>query len=103
MIFEQTIKRQQAIVIQIAKIQKRRIMTFRNSTKLIEDYFRDKPVGSATRNSAGMAFFWMSRLYKVAGDYEAALATIRRGRHSGRRPAAIRPWGEQRGQSPPAG
>jgi hypothetical protein len=56
------------------------IMNFRNSIKLIEDYFNDKPAGSARRNSAGQAFFWMSRLYKIAGDYEAALAVMWRGR-----------------------
>ena len=56
------------------------IMNFKNSFKLIEDYFKDKPAGSATRNSAGQTFFWMSRLYKIAGDYEGALAVIRRGR-----------------------
>jgi len=55
------------------------IMNFKNSVRLIEDYFKDKPAGSAKRNSAGQTFFWMSRLYKVAGDYEGALAVIRRG------------------------
>ena len=56
------------------------IMNFKNSIKLIEGYFKDKPEGSARRNSAGQAFFWMSRLYKIAGDYEGALAVIWRGR-----------------------
>ena len=56
------------------------IMNFKNSIKLIEDYFNDKPVGSARRNSAGQTFFWMSRLYKIAGDYEGALAVMHRGR-----------------------
>jgi tetratricopeptide (TPR) repeat protein len=56
------------------------ISTFKNSIKLIEEYFKDRPAGSAKRASAGQAFFWMSRLYKIAGDYEAALAIMRRGR-----------------------
>ena len=55
------------------------IITFKNGIQLIEDYFKDKPAGSATRNSAGQTFFWMSRLYKIAGDYEGALAVLRRG------------------------
>lgn len=54
------------------------IMNFKNSLKLIEDYFKDKPAGSAKSNSAGQSFFWMSRLYKTAGDYEAALTVMRR-------------------------
>jgi tetratricopeptide (TPR) repeat protein len=53
------------------------ITTFKNSLKLIEDYFKNKPAGSAKQNSAGQAFFWMSRIYKIAGDYEAALAINR--------------------------
>src|SRR4030095_13445131 len=28
---------------------------------------------------AGQTFFWMSRLYKIAGDYEGSLAVMRRG------------------------
>ena len=71
------------------------IINFKNSIKLIEDYFKDKPAGSATRNSAGQAFFWMSRLYKIAGDYEGALAVIRRGRQyypGGNDSAARAPW-----------
>jgi tetratricopeptide (TPR) repeat protein len=71
------------------------IMNFKNSSKLIEDYFKDKPAGSATRNSAGQTFFWMSRLYKIAGDYEGALAVIRRGHQyypGGNNSGAIAPW-----------
>ncbi len=71
------------------------IATFKNSIKLIEEYFKDKPAGSAKRMSAGQAFFWMSRLYKVAGDYEEALAVIRRGHQyypGGSDSAARAPW-----------
>ena len=55
-------------------------MNFKNRLKLIKNYFKDKPAGSAKRNSARQTFFWMAGVYKIAGDYEGALAVIRRGR-----------------------
>ncbi|TMI61287.1 MAG: hypothetical protein E6H07_19845 [Bacteroidetes bacterium] len=56
------------------------IATLKKSVSLIEKYFKNKPAGSAKTRSAGQAYFWMSRLYKTAGDYEGALAAIRYGR-----------------------
>ena len=78
------------------------IMNFKYSFKLIEEYFKDKPAGSAKRNSAGQAFFWMSRLYKVAGDYEGALAVMRRGRQyypAGADSEARAPWLSEMGDA----
>ncbi len=56
------------------------ISTLKTSISMIEEYFKNKPAGSATRRSAGQAYFWMSRLYKIAGDYEGALQVTRHGR-----------------------
>ena len=55
-------------------------MNFKNSLKLIKNYYKDKPARSAKRNSARQTFFWMAGLHKITGDYEGALAVIRRGR-----------------------
>lgn len=70
------------------------ILNFKNSIKLIEDYFKYKPEARATRNSAGQAYFWMSRIYKIAGDYEGALAVMQRGRqyYPGNDTATTAPW-----------
>lgn len=52
----------------------------KKSISMAEDFFKNKPAGSAKTRSAGQAFFWMSRIYKIAGDYEAALVVNYRSR-----------------------
>jgi tetratricopeptide (TPR) repeat protein len=52
------------------------IESSKKSISLAETFSHDK----LTRWS-GMAFFWMSRLYQISGDYETALGIIRRGRN----------------------
>jgi len=52
----------------------------KKSIAMAEDFFKNKPAGIAKTRSAGQAFFWMSRIYKIAGDYEAALAVNYRSR-----------------------
>jgi hypothetical protein len=77
------------------------IQNFKNSIKLIEDYFKNKPAGSAKRNSAGQAYFWMSRIYKIAGDYEGALDVMHRGRqyYPSNDTATKAPWMSEIGDS----
>jgi len=36
---------------------------------------------SINKRSSGQGFFWLSRLYKIAGDYETALELIKRGKN----------------------
>jgi tetratricopeptide (TPR) repeat protein len=71
------------------------ITAFKNSIKLIEDYFKDKASGSAKKRSAVLAFSKMARLYMIAGDYEEALDIIRQGRQyypANRDSVFIEPW-----------
>jgi tetratricopeptide (TPR) repeat protein len=56
------------------------ITTIRKSINLIDAFFKNKPSSAAKRNSSGMTFFWLSRLYIIAGDYEGALSVIRKAR-----------------------
>jgi len=71
------------------------ITAFKNSIKLFEEYFKNNPSVSLKQRSVGQAFFWMSRLYMIAGDYEEALDVIRQGRqyYSARQDTFfIAPW-----------
>jgi hypothetical protein len=76
------------------------IQNFRNSVKLIEDNIKDKPAGSARSNTTGQTFFWMSRIYKIAGDYEGALAVMRRGyQYYPKDSFSIAPWYSETGDA----
>lgn len=71
------------------------IAAYKNSIKLIEEFFKNKSAGSATSIPAGQTFFWMARLYMVAGDYETALDILRQGRQyypTNGNSAFIAPW-----------
>lgn len=70
----------------------------KKSINMVEDYFKDKPAGSARRMSSGQAFFWLSRLYKIAGDYEASLQVMRHARQYYPTDSALRaPWMSEMG------
>ena len=47
---------------------------------LSEKFVKSNTTARGGSRAAGQTFFWMCRLYKIAGDYETALEIIRKGR-----------------------